>query len=282
MTLKDYEFLISTMETIVSLDIKSEALNGEKREMISKKTNLDDEISIITNRIEEVQRWENSVNSRWDGISELDNLISKNRTEINELETEISKLDTEIRSQTRGKAFEEWGNFADKSTMELLGLGIFIGISNSALVIGGISYFSESFNETFAEYFWYVIASFCVISLFCFTQLLQMRAEDKKIMPDLRNWEDQRKKLVSDLEEINEITNQKDQAKMDLLDTLYDNAPSVTSLEEEDQKLESLRVSLRECLSEIEAIEVELSRINDEIVNSLESVAHLTPYNSGL
>ena len=70
MTLEDYEFLISTMEKVVSLDTKSSTLNEEKKEKISKKTNLDAKISSTKNRIEELQRRNNSTDNS-DSLSDV-------------------------------------------------------------------------------------------------------------------------------------------------------------------------------------------------------------------
>ena len=156
-------------------------------------------------------------------------------------------------------------------------MGVYIIIT----VILGIHIFAESFNETFGEYYWYVLASFCVTFLLAFVGFLQIRAQHKKDLPDIENWEHERKNLVSDLEEIREIENEKIRAIMVLTNTIKAYESFEKNLEVEEERLESLRVPLRERLSEIEAIEAELSRINDEIVDSLESVAHLTPYNSG-
>ena len=286
MTLKDYEFLISTMETIVSLDIKSEALNGEKREMMSKKTILDDEIRIITNRIEELNARKNSTynpDSLKNIIEKQESFISNNRLEIKELKRKISKLDGKISSRTMGKTYEQWkeSGWANDSIIFLLTLSTIVALLPFIVVIIGLGFFAESFNEIFSEYFWYIFAAFFVPFFAMFVPMLNLRAEEKKDMPDIENWERQRKKLISDLEFINEIKDKKIRSNKDLSDKIGEIESIEENLRVEEEILESHRVPLRELLGEIEAIEAEVSRINDEIVNSLESVAHLTPYNSG-
>ena len=281
MTLKDYEFLISTMEKVVSLDTKSSTLNEEKKEKISKKTNLDAKISSTKNRIEELQRRNNSTDnsdSLSDVIREQQIKITSSSLEIRELRKKIRKLDNKISPRTRGKTFEHWkeNNFSDNfSIIDGIRISGNIGIWLFIIAFIGFTMFTDSPPKTISEYPWYLAASYFVPFLLYFGMSLFYRHVDKKNMPILIDLGNQRKRSAAEL-------NEKRRAENVLIDTMDANIELQKDLKHEDSKLKSLRVPLIECLSEIEAIESEMAKINHEIVNLLESVSHLTPYNTEL
>ena len=100
MSLKDYNFLTSTMGNIVDLDKQIKHLNDVQNQKVRRKYNLEDRIQSFRSKIEKLQKEESpnppeiSINQSL--IEECENVISASENNIKDLEPQTSKVKKEI------------------------------------------------------------------------------------------------------------------------------------------------------------------------------------------
>lgn len=314
MTFKDYDFLISTMEKIVSLDITSSNLNEQKEKMISETTCFEDEINSITSTIEELKKGKPTIeepDSIGKIIGEKEVLLSKNILERKELKRKISKLDGKTRSITGAlTGSEEWkdSNWGHYSNVDVIGhslfisafvfIPIFVGFIYAAVLFPGVipdladdctaqekedyKGFSTIDCETMDDTIFTSVVCMVPVTLGFILFIRSIKNTDKKNMPILLNLENERNELNSILEKEMKLTRLLKREIRVLSNTKESHDTFEKNRNEQEGKLGPLKDSLGLRLGGIEAIESEIAIINDEIVNLLESVSHLTPYNSEL
>ena len=308
MSLKDYNFLTSTMGNIVDLDKQIKHLNDVQNQKVKEKYNLEDRIQSFRSKIEKLQKEESpnppeiSINQSL--IKECENVISASENNIKDLVPQISKVQKEInalessiprwlsKEQLLKKDTARWGFSTTDIAAAFLAAVMPLSVMFASLATG-IGLKEINSDESFAVFviFGSVAIFFSSIPFIfwvfnrrskCIELQSQMEVLKNRQRPLNRKVGTNKTKITKNKNKIKDI---KKQHKNDLSihkDSVVEHDGLMANLVLAQETLMLEIKKLEFSVKELAELELKIKDIEKEIIALFESVAHLTPHNSKL